>query len=162
MLGGQTTSASRAPTRVGAKNGCDRGRRVAVVRARLAGDMGADRVDDELCPLDRGSPVTCGGGGALGDDVTVVQFALSVSEAAVVVGAGDSAHEATAGPKIELDVPLAVSLPEVEAVAVDLSGPLLGCQPAVTAHDDSPLVGEPRLQLGVSGVFGRGDALAFG
>lgn len=130
--------------------------------ALLAAKVDPDSVNDELCPLDRGSPVTGCRRRALGDDVTVFQLALPVPQAAVIVGARDSAHEAAAGPKIELDAPLVVAFTEVEAVTVDLPGPLFGCQPAVTVHDHSRLAGEPGLQLGIGGLLGLGDSLAFG
>lgn len=101
--------------------------------ALLAAKVDPDGVDDELCPLDRGSPVTGRRRRALGDDVTGFQLALPVPNAAVIVGARDSAHEATAGPKIELNAPLVVAFTEVKAVTVDLSGPLF-----VPARRDCP------------------------
>jgi hypothetical protein len=45
-------------------------------------------------------------------------------------------------------------------VPVDLALPLLGHQPAVAAHHDARLVGQPRLQVGLGGLPGGLELLA--
>ena len=79
---------------------------------------------------------------------------------AVVVGAGDCADEAAAGPKINFDAPLGVALAEVETMTVDFAHPLFRTRAVVAVHDDPLLVREPRLKLGFLGLLGGFDLLA--
>ena len=131
------------------------------MRVCLANRVGPDRVDDELCPFNGRSPVTLAIGCAAGDNVAFVQPTFLVTNGAIVGSSGGCPDESAARPQIELDAPLIVALAEVETVTLDRPPPLFGREPAMSVHNDPGLLSEPRLKLGVRGLFGGGDLLAF-
>ncbi|ORX17195.1 hypothetical protein AWC31_17860 [Mycolicibacterium wolinskyi] len=69
--------------------------------------------------------------------------------------------KSAARPQIEVDAPLIVAFAEVETVTVDRPAPLFGCEPAMIVHNDPGALSKPRMKLGVRGLLGGGDLLAF-
>ena len=120
-----------------------------------------DGGDDERRALPRVGVVALGRDRAGGADVALDDLVLPVTGGSVVVGAVVDPHGPTRA-EIDLDVPLGVALAEVEAVPVDLALPLLGCVAAVVVDHDARLIGQPRLQVGLVGLWGSVEPLAFG
>ena len=63
--------------------------------------------------------------------------------------------------QVQFDVPAPAPFAEIEAVPVDLAFPLLGHLPAVAAHDDARLIGQPRVQVSLGGLLGGVEPLTF-
>lgn len=122
--------------------------------------MDADGIDNEVCPLSWGAAVSLNIDCARGDYITFVQFTLVALARTITVVLSQSTDEATAWPQVEFDAPLAAAFTEVEAVAVDFSGPLFGEPPAMAAHYDIALARQPGLQVGFGGLRVGFDLLA--
>jgi hypothetical protein len=83
----QTGSAVRTPQHSSAEGRADRAKFVEMVCACPPVEVVSDGGHDELCTLGDGDSVTVGVDGAGSDDLTSLQFLLSVAGGAVVVAA---------------------------------------------------------------------------
>ena len=104
----------------------------------------------------RRAPVTRSVGRAVCDHVTDLELTLFGGVLVVEVAADPDPGEAARRTQVELDAPLVVSLPEVEAVTVDRAVPLLGREAAVRRDLDALMVGDPHRELGLFGLASCG------
>lgn len=133
-----------------------RGRRTPVPRGtdRPWGEVGADRVDDELDALDRGLAVPACPNGAFCDDATLGR--LDEIDAVVVeLAPRPTPHETTGRAQVQFDAPVVVALAEVERPPVDRSFPLLRCPTAVARDDHLRMIIQPCVEFSLTGGIGR-------